>query len=100
MQTSSQPLDLNENITDVTRLLMASRGGMTKSDLARSLGVDKAIVTRSFAGTRPWKMEEVARLAQMFDVSPAMFFEPADSLFRSRCFSEDPALPLGELVAA
>jgi hypothetical protein len=52
MTQPAMPASLNDNITGVTRLLMASRN-MNQTDLAHALNVDKAIITRSFAGKRP-----------------------------------------------
>lgn len=87
MDSNGPRVDLNSNITGVTRLLMAQRGGMTQTDLADALGVAKAVISRSFNGARPWKIDDVEALARYFDVSPALFFDDPDTLIRNRWFS-------------
>lgn len=85
MTATPRSANLNDNITTVTRLLMALRGGVNQSELADGIGLHKALVTRSFAGKRPWKIDDVEHLAAFFDVSPTLFFEQPEELFRSRC---------------
>lgn len=87
MPASTEPPTIYDNITAVTRILMAFRGGMTQSDLARLMGVDKAVISKSFKGFRPWKIEDVEALADVFDVPITRFFEPPEDVLRSRCVS-------------
>lgn len=84
MNNEKRAATLNGNITGVTRLLMAQHGGMNNTQLARALGLDKALISRSFAGKRPWKIDEIEKLAELFDVSPTLFLEDPESLLRSR----------------
>lgn len=87
MPASTSPPTLNDNITAVTRVLMALDGGMTQTQLARKVGVDKAVISKSFKGFRPWKIEDVEALAAVFDVPPTTFFERPEDVLRSRCSS-------------
>jgi transcriptional regulator with XRE-family HTH domain len=87
MNEPTRSASLNDNITTVIRLLMAKRGGVKQTQLADSVGLDKALINRSFAGKRPWKLEDLERMAAYFDVPPTLFLEDPESLFRSRCDS-------------
>lgn len=82
--------NLNENITAVIRVLIALRGGMTQTDLARMIGADKATISKSFKGIRPWKIEDVEVLADAFDVPPTTFFMRPEDVLRSRCVRPEP----------
>lgn len=89
MSEASRTASLNDNITAVTRLLMASRGGMNQTELAELLGVHRSFVTKRFDGSRAWRIDDIEAMAKAFDCSPALFFEDPGSLFRSRCFPQD-----------
>lgn len=70
---------LNTNVTIVARMLMGRRG-MTQTDLANALDIDKALVSRSFADKRTWQLEEIETMADHFHVGPAIFLEDPDDL--------------------
>jgi transcriptional regulator with XRE-family HTH domain len=97
MTPSQRSTNLNTNITGVTRLLMARRNGMTQSELAEALGVHKTLISRSFRGERSWRIEDLEAMAQLFDVSPALFFDSPETLLRSRCSSTVPVTLPGQL---
>lgn len=70
---------LNSRTSTIARILMARRG-MTQTDLAKVLDMDKALVSRLFAGKRMWQLDEIEDMARYFKVDPALFFEDADRL--------------------
>lgn len=85
MKEAQRSANLNDNITGVVRLLMASRGGMNNTELAELLGVHRSWVTKRFDGSRPWKVDDLEEMSKAFDVSPTLFFQDPEELFRSRC---------------
>jgi transcriptional regulator with XRE-family HTH domain len=85
MTEATRSANLNSNITGWVRLLMHQRGGMTQTELAEHIGLERSLVTRTFAGRRSWKIEEIESLARLFSVSPALFFDDPEAAFRSRC---------------
>jgi transcriptional regulator with XRE-family HTH domain len=99
MTDSSRPADLNANITRVLRYLMADADGMSQSDVARSVGYDPTLISRSVKGIRPWKIEDVEALARLFDVPPAVFFEEPGRPVRSRWFRTLVTTQSGERVS-
>jgi len=74
---------LNNNVTTVARMLMGRRG-MTQTDLANVLDIDKALVSRVFADKRTWQLEEIEDMAEHFNVGPAIFLEDPDDLISRR----------------
>ena len=87
MPASTQTTDLQRNITAVTRVLMALEGGMTQTELAHKMGVDKATISKSFKGFRKWQVDDIEGLATVFDVPVTTFFDRPEDVLRSRCSS-------------
>jgi transcriptional regulator with XRE-family HTH domain len=89
MPASTTTTDMQSNITAVTRVLMALEGGMTQTELAQRLDVDKATISKSFKGFRRWQVDDIEGLARVFDVPVATFFDRPEDVLRSRCSSAD-----------
>jgi transcriptional regulator with XRE-family HTH domain len=81
---------------------MHQRGGMTQTELGERIGLERSLVTRTFAGRRSWKIEEIESLAKLFNVSPALFFDDPEAALRNRCDWSAPqvAVTARELVGA
>jgi HTH-type transcriptional regulator/antitoxin HigA len=58
---------------DVLRELMRSNG-LSQLKLAKEVGIAQSTISAVLNGTRSLTKEQVARLAQFFHVSPAVFF--------------------------
>lgn len=65
---------VSKNVSDVVNLLLA-RDRMTRHELAEAVGISGSAVTRSMSGERTWRVDEIPRLAEVFDV-------PINTLFR------------------
>jgi len=74
---------IDTNAARVARMLMA-RDGMTGADLAHRLGIPESSVSRRLRGRTPFTFHEIADLADLFEVSPSMFFEDPSRAFRTR----------------
>lgn len=83
MNDNEAVANLNQNVTATVRMLMGRRG-MTQTDLAKVLDIDKALVSRSFAGARIWRLEEIAGMARHFNVDPDLFLRDPDDLIPAR----------------
>jgi ribosome-binding protein aMBF1 (putative translation factor) len=68
---------LNECITEMVRLL-ATRNGMSQTDLANALDVHKAVINRAFTQGRDWKSSEVDKLAGIFGVNREVLLSDPD----------------------
>lgn len=69
------------NVTRVVKVLMAL-DGIDQQTLAQEIGVDPPTISRLFKGTRRWKLENIERLAELFNTPPSYFLEPVGSLVR------------------
>lgn len=90
--THPRPADsgrATHNVTRVVKILMALEG-MDQRDLARSLGVATSAVSRSFSGERKWQLDDIERLAEIFDRPQSYFLEPAESIVRASHRDGDP----------
>jgi transcriptional regulator with XRE-family HTH domain len=84
---SPTPRNTNQNITRVVRVLMAF-DGIGQQQLAARLDWDKATMSRTLNDLRKWTPDDIIQLSEVFERPVGYFFESADSLVRSRCFSQ------------
>jgi transcriptional regulator with XRE-family HTH domain len=73
---------IDTNAARVARMLMA-RDGLTGADLAHQLGIPESSVSRRLRGKTPFTFHEIADMADLFDVSPSMFFSDPARAFRT-----------------
>ena len=73
----SAPFDLNAIVSENIRALAARRRA-AQSDIAHALGVSQAAVSSKYVGRRPWSMDDVARVAAYFGVTPWALCTPLD----------------------
>lgn len=67
------------NASRVIETLMAARG-RSRADLMSHLGLSKGRLSERLSGSTRWTVPELASLADYFQVSPAVFFQPVDRL--------------------
>lgn len=85
--------DIGKNVSQIVKILMALRG-WDQAALAEQIGKPPSSISKLLAGNLRWSLEDVARLAQVFDRPISLFFEPAESLVRNRCFRQPEQLIL------
>lgn len=85
IHTTDNPLqDADDNVRRVVKILMA-RDGMDQNTLAARLGFEQSVASRALQpGGRRWKLADIRRLAEVFDVPIALLFEDPNNLIRSR----------------
>jgi len=71
------------NITRVVKVMMALNG-MDQQTLAAHIGKDATSITKIFRGQRRWAIDDLVKMAEVFDCPPGLFFEPVDQLVRNR----------------
>gem|GEM_PF-5178985 len=79
---------MGENISKIVRVLMALHE-MDQDALGRALGCDASVVSKTLRGKRRWSLDDIVKLAEVFDRPISYFFEPADTLVRNRCFRQE-----------
>jgi len=52
------------------KVLMAIHGIRTQTELATRLGLDRTLMANRFSGKRPWRIEDLAELGELFGVDP------------------------------
>lgn len=77
------------DIPRVARTLLVHRG-KPKTELAEVLGVSPSVLSKKLGGRRPWSADDIASMAEFFEVSPALFFEDSRTLIRSVNTPSDP----------
>ncbi len=77
------------DISRVARTLLVHQG-KSKTALAEALGISPSVLSKKLGRHRGWGAEEVASMAEFFDVNVAVFFEHPDTLVRSRYFLSNP----------
>ena len=82
----SDTRDVQANISAVVRLFMALHD-LNQGELAAELDTNQPRISDKLAGRRRWHVEDVAKLAAHFDVPADIFFQSADEVLRSRCFT-------------
>ncbi len=85
-----------ESVARIVRILLAARD-QNAADIAASWGVNQSVVSRLLHGQRRWTIEDIDRVAEFFDVSPALFFDDPETIVRSRCSSLASFAPEPEL---
>lgn len=80
----------NDNIPRIVRTLLAHQGKQ-QADLAAFMNVTPGVISKLLSGRRAVSVDDVVRMADFFDVSPALFFDDPATLVRNRWFLE-PAL--------
>lgn len=68
MSTSTPPIRLIVNRT--IRAEMARRR-LTQTSLAEALGSTQSVISRRLNGTAPWDIDELAAVAEVFNMDPA-----------------------------
>ncbi len=86
--THAQPQRLNDWVNRNVKILLA-RDDMSRKDLADAMGYDPAQVSRSLSGLREWKLADLTKLAEVFNVSVALLLDDPDSLVRTIRFRQD-----------
>lgn len=76
---------IGENVSRIVRILLA-RDEMRQQDLAEALDYESATITRKMKGEREWRLNDIVRLAEFFEVPARTFFDDPDSLVIIRCF--------------
>lgn len=76
----------DERVGRIVRILLADQG-LKQRDLGRELNMDSGQVSRAMRGQRKWTLSDLEHMSTFFRVGVATFFEDADSIVRSRCFS-------------
>ena len=69
----------NDNVSRIVRTLLTHRT-RSRAELATHMGVHVSAVNKAMIGRRTWDVDDLVKLADFFDVSPALFFEDAESL--------------------
>lgn len=82
-QPPNRVADLNANITKVVQHLML-RDDLEQQDLAAKMGFHKSVITKAVRGQRKWQIDDLSKLAEVFDVPVSLFFEDAATLIRNR----------------
>lgn len=70
------PEQAGRNVADVVRALRRLKP-ISQKALGDEILLDESTMSRCMHGKRSWQVEEVARLAAFFEVSPSTFFRPA-----------------------
>lgn len=79
MVTVAEPGDdLQQTISTLVRMLMA-RDRLNQTRLGERLGIDQTTVSVKLRGVNRWTVEDVRRLATVFNVHPGIFYgDPKD----------------------
>lgn len=80
MRTQTKPLHVN--VSRIVRSLMAARG-LDQQRTAEAIGVQQPALSKRLGGHTPWTVDDIAALADLFDVSEAIFFADAGDLFNA-----------------
>lgn len=79
--TTPRVRNANADVGRIVRTLLAHQA-RSQTELAAYLELDGGSLSRSMKGTRKWTFGEIAIMADFFDVSPAIFFEDAETLVK------------------
>lgn len=85
----------SDNVARIVRTLLTHQN-KSRGELARCLGVHVSAVSKALNGKRAWDIDDIILMADFFDVSPAIFFEDAETLLKRVVTGGYPS----ELVAA
>lgn len=66
----------------VVRTLLAHQG-KSRAELAQVLQVHVSAVNKALSGRRSWSADDIAIMAEFFNVTPLVFFDPPESLIRA-----------------
>lgn len=83
--------DRNQDVARVVRMLMALRD-FRQPAVAAALGLHQSGVSRALKGKRAWTLDDLDKLAELFEVPVSTFYEEPEVVLRSRCFAETPGL--------
>ena len=72
----------NSNVARIVKTLLTHQG-KSRSELAQALHVHVSAVNKAISGQRSWDVNDITRMADFFEVSPALFFEDAETLIRT-----------------
>jgi len=61
---------LQHQVSTNVKVLMAIHGIRTQTELATRLGLDRTLMANRFSGKRPWRIEDLAELGELFGVDP------------------------------
>lgn len=79
--------DRNQDVARIVRMLMALRD-LRQPAVAEALGLHQSGVSRALKGKRVWTLDDLDKLAELFDVPVSTFYEDPAVVLRSRCFGE------------
>lgn len=77
-------------VAKTVRILMAAQD-MSQSDLAARINLDSSSISRVMNGKRRWTLDELYRIADVFDIDICDLFQPEVTV-RSRCSFDQPRL--------
>lgn len=86
---NSSPTARDEGVGRIAKTLLTNQDRQ-RSELADLLGLDSGGLSRALAGKRKWTIDDIAKMADLFEVSVSLFFEDPESIVRSRWFSPAP----------
>lgn len=69
----------NENVSRIVEVLLAATG-KRRADLAEHLGYGPPVISKAMHGNRPWTISDLVKMADYFEVSPAVFFMDPNEL--------------------
>lgn len=78
MRTADKPLHIN--VGRIVRSLMAARS-YDQQFVSEAINVKQPALSKRLGGHTPWTLEDIAKLAELFDVSEAIFFADSEDLF-------------------
>lgn len=76
------------DIPRVTRTLLAHQN-KTHTALAEHMHIGPSLLSKKLSGLRGWSADDVAAMADFFDVEPELFFRDPEQLIRQRSATGD-----------
>lgn len=96
MKPQDKPL-IGDNVSKIVKILLV-RDEMLQQDLAEALGYDAGTVTRKMKGLREWRLNDVVRLAEFFEVPVSLFFEDPQHIMIRVATTESDSEPGNHLI--
>lgn len=69
----------SDNVARIVKTLLTHQN-KTRGELAQCLGVHVSAVSKALNGKRAWDIDDLTLMADFFGVSPAIFFQDAETL--------------------
>lgn len=80
-------------MSTIVRMLMASYGGMSQTELATAIGYTQPAVSDKLTHRRKWTIDDLWVLSDYFDVDVELFFRDPRELVRTGSFTSLAGLP-------